>query len=182
MDDGSQPGATRIEELFRAHAVTILGYARGRLPRQDAEDVVSETFAAAWRRIDDIPDPALPWLLKTARNKIGDRIRAAHRLSALARRLEYTVGWRHDPTERIGESQRIQRALDRLRPSDRDVVELLVAADVTHAELAAILGCSENTAYVRCHRARQRLAAALKAEDGSTAPRPATATPALTID
>ena len=189
MDDESPPGVERLDELFRAHAATILSYARARLP-QEAEDVVSETFAVAWRRIDDIPDPALPWLLKTARNKVGDRLRAARRFSGLITRLEVTTGWHRDPTQRLGERQLVQRALDRLRPADRDVVELLVAADLTNAELASVLGCSEDAAYARCSRARKRLRAALAAEEAGVSTRPPatattkapTAAPAVTIE
>jgi RNA polymerase sigma-70 factor (ECF subfamily) len=40
----------------------VLAYAVRRVPRDEADDVVAEVFAAAWRHRASVPDPALPWL------------------------------------------------------------------------------------------------------------------------
>ncbi len=47
-----------FEELFRAHAGAVRAYARRRIGRGDADDTVSEVFAIAWRRLDDVPEDA----------------------------------------------------------------------------------------------------------------------------
>src|SRR5438105_1748433 len=62
-------------------------YARRRVERDDVEDVVSETFAVAWRRIDAIPtDMALPWLYGVARRVIAQRHRSRRRWQRLVLR------------------------------------------------------------------------------------------------
>ncbi|MFD0891427.1 histidine kinase, partial [Streptosporangium algeriense] len=53
----------RFTELYDRHYRNVLGYALLRAERQAAEDVVSETFLITWRRLREVPDPALPWLL-----------------------------------------------------------------------------------------------------------------------
>ena len=50
----------RFERLFRAHVGAVRRYALRRDPA-GAEDVVSEVFLVAWRRLDDVPpDGELP--------------------------------------------------------------------------------------------------------------------------
>jgi len=51
----------------------VWAYAAARAGRQIADEVVSETFAVAWRRLRDVPDPPLPWLLGVARNVLRER-------------------------------------------------------------------------------------------------------------
>ena len=41
------------------------------MPPEAVDDIVSETFLVVWRRLDDVPEPALPWLLIVARNVVG---------------------------------------------------------------------------------------------------------------
>jgi RNA polymerase sigma-70 factor, ECF subfamily len=62
--------AERFEELFTAFYSDLMAYAIRRCwSRQDAEDVVAETFAVAWRRLDELPegDQSRLWLFGTAR-------------------------------------------------------------------------------------------------------------------
>jgi DNA-directed RNA polymerase specialized sigma24 family protein len=56
----------RLSALFRQHAVDVRSYASRRVGPDDAQEIVAETFLVAWRRIDDVPDPALPWLYQVA--------------------------------------------------------------------------------------------------------------------
>jgi RNA polymerase sigma-70 factor, ECF subfamily len=58
----------RFTALYDRHYRSVLGYTLLRAGQDAAEDVVSETFLVAWRRLDDLPDPPLPWLLGVARN------------------------------------------------------------------------------------------------------------------
>jgi RNA polymerase sigma-70 factor (ECF subfamily) len=53
----------RLDALFTSHAAEVFAFARRRASRSEADDVVSETFLVAWRRLDAVPDRPLPWLL-----------------------------------------------------------------------------------------------------------------------
>ena len=82
--------AARFEALFQAHHRRVLAYALRRSSREaDAEDVVADTYAVAWRRIADIPDgdDALPWLLGVARRVSANQHRSAGRIAGLLARL-----------------------------------------------------------------------------------------------
>ena len=50
----------RLEDLFVAHAAAVRAYAARRVAPGDVGDVASEVFVVAWRRLDDMPDDALP--------------------------------------------------------------------------------------------------------------------------
>ena len=45
---------------------------------------MSETFAVAWRRFGELPDPPLPWLLGVARNVLRENFRAQARRETFA--------------------------------------------------------------------------------------------------
>ena len=147
----------RFEALFRQDADTVLTYATRRSNSDTAQEVVAETFAIAWRRLDVIPDPALPWLLGVARRVLANERRSQGRAEALTLRL---VGEHHgsvdDPADVVGARLSAQAALDRLQPGEREVLELIAWEGLSVAEVAAALGCSRVTVAVRMHRARRR--------------------------
>lgn len=78
---------SRLEDLFSAHAVAVRAYARRRVDPAAADDAVSEVFVIAWRRLEDVPDDALPWLLGCARNVLAHQGRRSRRDRALVDRL-----------------------------------------------------------------------------------------------
>lgn len=54
--------------LFEESYEALLTYARRRVG-EDADDVVAETLTVAWRRLDDVPADAVPWLGSKVRNR-----------------------------------------------------------------------------------------------------------------
>ena len=102
----------RLEDLFSAHGAAVRAYPLRRLgpgASASADDVVSEVFAVAWRRIDVVPAGAeLPWLLGCARRVVLHVHRRARRDAALVEQLE---SLRHRPgragDRRPGASRRI---------------------------------------------------------------------------
>src|SRR3954467_9363138 len=66
-DAGVNDPAERFTALYDRHYRSVLGYTLLRAGQDTAEDVTSETFLVAWRRLDDLPEPPLPWLLGVAR-------------------------------------------------------------------------------------------------------------------
>lgn len=46
----------RFRRLCDAYTTAVLAYALRRVPREDAADVVAETFLVAWRKLDDVDD------------------------------------------------------------------------------------------------------------------------------
>ena len=69
----------RFTGLYDRYRNRVYAYAVSRAGRQLADEVVSEVFLVAWRRLEELPGDPLPWLLVTARNVIGSEFRAAAR-------------------------------------------------------------------------------------------------------
>src|SRR5208283_3365147 len=74
----------RFAFLFRRHYHDVLSYARRRIGPDAAQEVAAETFLAAWRRFDVLPDPPLPWLYRAASLEIANQTRKQIRRSELA--------------------------------------------------------------------------------------------------
>lgn len=152
----------RMDVLFTAYATDVYAFALRRTTRAAAEDVVSETFLVAWRRLESVPDAAKPWLLAVARRVLANQRRSDGRQSALRLRLKTTEPDHGDtPATRQRCGEAVLVALEALSPIERDAVTLIAWDDLTAEEAATVLGCSRATFYVRLHRARRQLAAAL---------------------
>ncbi|MBT2234653.1 RNA polymerase sigma factor [Nonomuraea sp. NEAU-A123] len=138
----------------------VWAYVVSRAGRQVADEVVSETFAIAWRRLDDVPEPALPWLLGVARNVLRDNIRAETRREALNAELRaWTEG---DVADQVTERLGVLRALAELPEDDREVLLLIAWQGLSPKDAARVVGCSSAAFRVRLHRARKRLKQAME--------------------
>ena len=117
-----------FDALVAHYRPYVAAYVRRRVHVNAADDVVAETFATAWRRRDDVPDDALPWLYATARNVIGTRYRSDARWSLLADRLKAVpTESAPDAAVQITERAALVEALATLPDSDR---ELVLAGDL----------------------------------------------------
>jgi RNA polymerase sigma-70 factor, ECF subfamily len=152
-------GVGRLERLFVDHSRSVRAYVLRRIDPATADDIVSEVFVIAFRRLDEIPAEPLPWLLATARRLLANHRRALGRYDAATAQLAalHSTVWRDDA---LNESE-LLGALAKLSDSDREELLLIAWEDLDPAAAAAVLGCSRATFAVRLHRARRRLAAAL---------------------
>ncbi|MEV6240279.1 sigma-70 family RNA polymerase sigma factor [Lentzea sp. NPDC051838] len=136
--------------VYRECYPRVLAYVASHAGKQLAEDITSETFTIAWRKLGQMPSNALPWLLGIARNLV----REAHRQA------------RHDelvdsPADDDFAVVELREALHSLSAADQEVLTLIAWHGLTSAEAAQVLGCSTATFFVRLHRARRRLRSAL---------------------
>ncbi len=148
----------RFEGLFRSHAGAVRGYALRRTDPDEAEDVVAETFLIAWRRFDDIPANAAPWLLGVARRVLSNRRRSDRRVLSLSDRLAERERRKPSGTGDTDLRLTIEAALERLPEKEREALRLLAWEGLSTVEAATVLGCTRATLAVRMHRARRRLA------------------------
>jgi RNA polymerase sigma-70 factor, ECF subfamily len=135
--------------------------ARRVLPGAEAEEAVQEALMRAWTRRHACrsPDAPLAWVLEITRNE-------SRRLLARRARRPGAPEGRSGPREPEAEDDEllstttrvtVEQALARLEDSDRRVLRLRYADDLTQAEVARRLGLPEGTVKVRLHRARGRL-------------------------
>ena len=165
MRVGHDERRSRLEVLFAAHGAAVLAYARRRSDAATAEDVLAEVFVVAWRRLDQMPAEALPWLLSCARRVLANHRRGERRQLALVRRLAAVTSRPAVESASGSGTGRLGDALASLSDLDREVLLLVAWEDLPVERAAAVLGCSPNTFSTRLHRARRRLARTLAASD-----------------
>src|SRR5688572_26284805 len=136
-----------LEALFRAHADPIHRYAAQRVGEEEAADVVSDTFAVAWRKRRRIPpDAERPWLFGVARRETLRRGRNRARGQALYERLlTQRPADVADHSDGVSARVDVYRALAALRTGDRDILLTTLWTDLEPAEVAAALGLSRPT-------------------------------------
>jgi RNA polymerase sigma-70 factor (ECF subfamily) len=158
----------RFETLFRSHVDGVRRYV-ARRAADGVEDIVAETFTVAWRRLDDRPADAFPWLLAIARRVLANQRRSDARRGALADRIA-----RLEPPPAVVDEEdprgpAVLEALARLSEPDREVLLLVECDGITRQQAAVVLGVSRAQVRVRLHRARRRFIASYQSEPGSPA-------------
>ncbi|MEO3763799.1 sigma-70 family RNA polymerase sigma factor [Streptomyces sp. B5E4] len=160
---GESDDAERFTAIYDACRQRVWAYAATRAGQQRADEVVSETFAVAWRRIRDVPEPPLPWLLGVARMQVRstarEAVQRAAREALLQPQAELVTA---DVADVVTERMTMLRALAALDPDDREVLVLIAWQGLDQRAAARVLGCAPVAFRVRLHRARRRLARALE--------------------
>lgn len=167
-----------FSELFRQTAGRVHAYAVRQVGRDAADDLVSETYAIAWRRRDRIDIHALPWLFSVAR-KVASTMRRTKRRADDLWLAAVREQWR-GATSAPPESEVLARgtalaALARCSALDREVLLLIAWDGLSASEAAIVLGCSTRAFTVRLSRARARYEALCSALESPEPPRPSPA-------
>lgn len=129
--------------------------------RERAEDIAQEVCVKLAQSIATFRGEAAfkSWLYRLAYTAAVDHIRAHQRLVTLAPSdmLSLVDGAGGVTQEDTIEGQELWRAVRALPPQQRDAVLLVYAEDLSHAEAASILECTEKTVSWHLHEARKRL-------------------------
>lgn len=166
------PGVDDLTDAFRAEASGLLGFFLRRVDvREDAADLVSETFLAAWksRRRDDIdPEMRRAWLYGIARKVLSQYRRGGLRRTALAARArallasEFTSGVHGTSATTDSDlAADVRGLIARLPALDREIITLVYWEGFSQHEVATILGRAPATVRSRLSRARATLRAQL---------------------
>jgi RNA polymerase sigma-70 factor (ECF subfamily) len=154
----------RFVELYRLYGRQLLAYCRRRTSPSLAADAVSETFLVAWRKLEDVPvgEAALPWLYGVAYRVLSHQWRHLARSRRLIDRLGGLAEFGVPPPDvivlRDEEHRLILKASSRLRPIDQEVLRLTMWEELSHADVAVVLGIQPDAVKQRAYRARRNLA------------------------
>lgn len=163
--------ARAFEMLVRRHYRAAFGIAYARLGnRMDAEDVCQDSFIKALERLEDCRDPArfAAWLMQIVRNTAHNagtrsRLRNAEQLDE-----RFVSRGKSDQVARSVEiselGARLQSALARLTPTQREVVLLHDMDGWEHRRIAEAVGCSEVMSRQHLFQARRKLRELLGAD------------------
>jgi RNA polymerase sigma-70 factor (ECF subfamily) len=156
-----------LEETLPAMDM-VYALARRAVSGDDAQDLVQETYLAAYRAwVDDRrPERVEPWLaticLNLARSRYRYRQRRAHEVP-LDDAVETMVS-REDPAERALaalDADAVHRAMWTLPEEQRIAIALVDLADMSVLDAAAAMGSPKGTVLSRLHRGRRALATML---------------------
>jgi RNA polymerase sigma-70 factor (ECF subfamily) len=162
----------RFAVIFARHAPHIHRYLARRLGREIAEDLVADTFVAAFRqrqRYDVSRRDARPWLYGIATNLIGQRRRDEAREYRLRQAVvaQPDVECHADRVAADVTAQAMRRELNEalagLSAGDRDVLLLVAWEELTYDQVAAALMIPVGTVRSRLNRARRNVREALGA-------------------
>jgi RNA polymerase sigma factor (sigma-70 family) len=159
--------------LYDRYAGQLYRYAYQRAGDQAAQDIVADTFLAAFQQrasFDPARGEARPWLFGILTRKLARYHRTEKaRYLAFARAAEPDT--EHNPDERITEAVSaaamrapLAAALAKLSRGDRDVLLLVAWADCTYEEVATVVGIPIGTVRSRLNRARRKVRQALGEE------------------
>jgi RNA polymerase sigma-70 factor (ECF subfamily) len=80
----------------------------------------------------------------------------------------------HASARAMTDRERIQAAIDRLKPSERDVLSLVLWEQLSYSDAATVLGCSVNAVGLRLHKAKAALRRELELGQGDPSIAPTT--------
>ncbi|MBP3292502.1 MAG: sigma-70 family RNA polymerase sigma factor [Clostridia bacterium] len=148
----------RFESLLEQYREPVERYIHYKMPcSADADDVVQNTFLAAFRKFSSLRDPASfkAWLLTIAKNECRMYYRRKYRTDVIP--LDAVGEIAEKTGTRSGIAQDILAAL----PDDaRTILVLYYVEEQSQADIAARLGIPVGTVKSRLHYARERFRAA----------------------
>jgi RNA polymerase sigma-70 factor (ECF subfamily) len=157
----------RFENLWKANYADVFSYVQRRIGDSNAaDDVVADTFAIAWRRLDSVPCPPRAWLLGVARRVLANDRRGIRRRDALLAKVSHRPdrSVTGDPDEDSARTAAVAAAFNELSVRDREVLSLVVWQELKPGEAADVFGVSSARFSVWLHRAKARLRRRLEAQ------------------
>jgi RNA polymerase sigma-70 factor (ECF subfamily) len=149
-----------VDRLYRA-AWALCG------SREDAEDLVQETYARVLSRPRLLSNPDdLGYLMRTLRNTFLDQVRQRGRRPVAAavalEDLDPADARAHLRPEQALETRELFEVIAALPDDFRDVLVAVDVAGLSYKEAAAALRIRSGTVMSRLYRARERVAGALR--------------------
>ncbi|HEY6947744.1 MAG TPA: sigma-70 family RNA polymerase sigma factor [Gemmatimonadales bacterium] len=166
-----------IGQLYDRYATVLYAVAyRIAGQRADAEEVVIESFAQAWReagRFEPGRGSVAGWLTMITRSRALDLVRARVRRERISEAAAAdrpdpppAMGaWPADPADALDRAElrrRVQTALAELSPPQRQAIELAFFEGLSQSEIATRLNEPLGTVKTRVRLGMQKLRAALR--------------------
>lgn len=156
-----------FEQLYRRTSPWLAIRLRRRCSDdQMVAEVLQETYLAVWRAAGGfagaaVNGSAVGWLWTIAARRLVDAFRKRARDAVAPLATEPVAPAAEDEALSDVVGDRVGRALDRLAPELRQVLQAMVVDGLTVRETAALLGVPEGTVKTRARRARLAMREAL---------------------
>lgn len=153
--------------LFDFFAPRLKGFImRSGTPAHQAEEIVQDVMLTLWRKADTF-DPhraqVSGWIYQIARNRQIDIVRKENR--PMPEELREEPGAEPDAGQILGieqEAAQVKKALAKLKPEQREIIEKAYFGDQTHQEISVQTGIALGTIKSRIRLGLERLRHELK--------------------
>lgn len=149
----SETDEAKFERFYRDHVREVARYVARRVPPQSRDEVIANTFVAAWQKFLSTPDPTLQWLYRIAFFEVSHELRRLHRVRDLPVQPA-TTEMNSSPLE---DNDQVRIVIQKLTPSEQELIRLVHWECQSREEVALILGVSVNLVNVRLHRIHRRI-------------------------
>jgi RNA polymerase sigma-70 factor (ECF subfamily) len=179
-----QQGETKLfGAIFERYYAPLARYFRRLgVAEHELDDVLSETFTKAFARVDSFrPEGGrryVPYLYAIARNLVTDRLRERGRspeLTVLEEAFQEPDPHSVEPLEAVlnrEELARIRGAMERLNPSDREIIILSYDRQLSCREIMEVMGKPSITSVTtHLYKAMKRLREIVRASEPAGAAR-----------
>ena len=157
----------RYQDVLYRHAYRMVGQP------DDASDIVQKTLVSGFQKLNRCRDPERvgSWLFRIAANLCKDYLKSPRRadlsLEGASERMASALARRKGSgpdadMERKELKWRVQQALERLSPEQREAFVLKHLEGRSYGEMVILLGASKSALKMRVMRAREELQVLLK--------------------
>lgn len=148
--------------LVKRHAESLARFAVSNGERSEIDELVQDTFVRAFNSIDGFRGESSfrTWLFSIERRLLLDRRRAEKRRRDKTELQEGDAATEYDSLDTVvaDETQRrLQDAMKRLSPTQKEVFSLRVAEGLSYKEIAEAVGTTEGAARVHYHNAMRAI-------------------------
>jgi RNA polymerase sigma factor (sigma-70 family) len=161
-EDAPPAADLAFDRLYRSSRDDVYAYVASLLrDAPAAEEVTAAAFERAYRkrhRFDPERGEPRAWLFGIARNAALDELRRRGRQAELtAEPADLESFGTEEGAERNELRLAVSAALERLEPSERELIALKFFAGLENREIARVLGVSDSNAGTKLHRAMTKL-------------------------
>lgn len=168
MCSGDTRGLEALMDHYIPYVSTVVwNILRGAMPPEDAEEVVSDVFLAAWNQAGDLePGHVKGWLGAVARNKAKNKLRQMGQALSLEEDVLELPGpdGPSEALEREEERALVRRAVDALPLQEQEIFLRHYYYAQTTKEISLRMGLKEATIKTKLRRGRIKLKEALTRE------------------
>ena len=143
-----------FDTLYERYARIVHGLLLARVARDEVDDLVQDVFLTAWRRLDDLRDPAAfgGWIAMIARNRATDFHRRSAEFVELPANLESP-----GDTSNEADANAALAAIRSLPDAYRETLILRLVEGLSGPEIAERTGLTPGSVRVNLHRGMKLL-------------------------
>jgi len=147
-------------DLMQRYAPALRRFAARRVPAKDCEDVLQDTWIAAWEGISSFDDNSKlrTWLFSICYHKIQDHWRREHRVPAAADSFDAEAGAAYFPAafKQVDLRESLRGFWEGCSADQRELLRLYYSDGLTLREISQLLARNLNTVKYQFYRVHEQ--------------------------